>query len=311
MQFKDGCLVISLDLEMRWGVLESYKTFDEYKENILGVENAVSAMLDLFNKYKIHATWATVGGLMCKDYEEFNKFSPKKKPNYKKNILSPYELDSLLYKKEEKQFFNPSIVQNILKVEGQEIASHTFSHLFLKEEGIVSEDFLSDNISFSDICEKYNIKNVNTIIFPRNQVFYIDELKKTNIKLYRGNQQEWYFNVGEKKLKRKFAKIFRFYDLHFSRKNRTVLPTKIDSVYNIPASVFLRPYDNDFLVSLRVKRIKNMMDRAKQDNRILHLWWHPHNFGVNLEKNLNMLEEIIKYSNKIGLNSKNMKECIL
>jgi hypothetical protein len=311
MEIKKGILVISLDLEMRWGVLESYKSFDEYKDNILGVEKAVDSILKLFRKYNISATWAVVGAMMCKNYSDFLEYSPDKKPVYKKGILSPYILDAKIFEKEYVQFFNLNIIKNILLNPSQEIASHTYSHLFLREEGIVSEDFINDNNSFNAICKKFKINDIQTIVFPRNQVEFIKEFKKINLKIYRGNQKEWYYNVGEKKYKRKLAKIFRFYDLHFSNKDRTVIPINDKDVFNIPSSFFLRPYDNKFLVSLRIKRIKKMMDKAKKNNKIIHLWWHPHNFGVNLEKNIMMLEELLKYSQKIGLNSKSMKDCLL
>lgn len=41
---------------------------------------------------------------------------------------------------------------------------------------------------------------------------------------------------------------------------------------------------------------------------MVHIWWHPHNFGKNLSKNIEMLDEILKYANSIKLNSLNMAE---
>jgi hypothetical protein len=37
------------------------------------------------------------------------------------------------------------------------------------------------------------------------------------------------------------------------------------------------------------------MTYAAQNNLVYHLWWHPHNFGVNLEQNISMLNEILAH----------------
>jgi hypothetical protein len=35
------------------------------------------------------------------------------------------------------------------------------------------------------------------------------------------------------------------------------------------------------------------MKHAAQKGQNFHLWWHPHNFGTNQEKNLKNLEELL------------------
>ena len=37
------------------------------------------------------------------------------------------------------------------------------------------------------------------------------------------------------------------------------------------------------------------MNKAAEAKEILHLWWHPHNFGVFLDDNLNYLEVILTH----------------
>ncbi len=54
-----------------------------------------------------------------------------------------------------------------------------------------------------------------------------------------------------------------------------------------------------------------MMDAAR-NNRLFHLWWHPHNFGVNLEQNLTFLTRVLnEYSGlreRYGMLSLTMSE---
>ena len=307
---KEGTLVISLDFEMRWGLIESIKSFQEYKKNILGVNKAVDGILDIFNKHEIHATWAFVGSILCDDYTDFIDTANGNIPQYNSGVDSPFSISKDIYDIEKEQFFNKDLVNKIDKSLNQELASHTFSHLFLKEKGVSYNNFLLDNNSFNEICRRNKINNIKTIIFPRNQINFIEHFNKTNLKIYRGNQSDWYFNVAEKKHKRKLAKLFRFFDLHFSFKDRTVHIKSSNGIYNLKSSMFLRPYDLNILVKMRLKRIKQQMRIAKNNNRIFHLWWHPHNFGTNLNKNLEILNEIMTYSNKIGLKSKNIGEFV-
>jgi hypothetical protein len=64
---------------------------------------------------------------------------------------------------------------------------------------------------------------------------------------------------------------------------------------NIPSSRFLRPYDRklEFIDWLRLRRIKKSMTHAAENNLMFHLWWHPHNFGINQLENFAFLEEIL------------------
>ena len=64
-----GNFVISLDFELMWGVRD-HATRESYGRNVLGGRQAVAAMLDLFHKRGISATWATVGALLCESKDE-------------------------------------------------------------------------------------------------------------------------------------------------------------------------------------------------------------------------------------------------
>ena len=83
---------------------------------------------------------------------------------------------------------------------------------------------------------------------------------------------------------------------------------------NIPASRFLRPYMKPLAIidNLRVRRIAKGMTHAAKHNHIFHLWWHPHNFGSDIDKNLAGLNKILthfKYLQKTyGMRSLNMIE---
>ena len=78
--------------------------------------------------------------------------------------------------------------------------------------------------------------------------------------------------------------------------------TKDDQIYNISSSRFLRPYNAKlkFLEPLKLRRIKSAMTHAAKHNKVYHLWWHPHNFGVHTEENFRTLEKIFKTYKKLN-----------
>jgi hypothetical protein len=64
---------------------------------------------------------------------------------------------------------------------------------------------------------------------------------------------------------------------------------------NVPASWFLRPYSPrlKLLESLRIRRITQSIRQAAMQKKIIHLWWHPHNFGIYRKENLAVLRAIL------------------
>ncbi|WP_374450606.1 hypothetical protein [Cloacibacterium normanense] len=54
------------------------------------------------------------------------------------------------------------------------------------------------------------------------------------------------------------------------------------------------------------------MKYAAKKGKIFHLWFHPHDIGINQQENFRQLEEVFKYyqflQKKYGMTSKNMIE---
>src|SRR5262249_3591019 len=132
----NGALVISLDFELNWGVRDS-RPGPGYRANLLGVREVVSGLLDLFARYRIHATWATVGLLFCRSREEMLDSAPVLRPQYADPRLSPYA-DILRVGASEAQdplHYGASLIDRIRRAPRQEIATHTFSHYYCNEPG--------------------------------------------------------------------------------------------------------------------------------------------------------------------------------
>lgn len=37
------------------------------------------------------------------------------------------------------------------------------------------------------------------------------------------------------------------------------------------------------------------MRHAAKYNKLFHLWWHPHNFGKDLQQNMDFLDRVLQY----------------
>lgn len=116
----------------------------------------------------------------------------------------------------------------------------------------------------------------------------------------------------------KLLDIFEQYNIHVTWATVGLLlePLNTLSVTECKSSMFLRPYSQklNLLEKLKINRIKNAMTQAAKENKNFHLWWHPHNFGINQTQNLQNLHNILlhyKYLNeRYGMKSLNMRELI-
>lgn len=315
---ESGYFVISLDFELMWGVKDC-KTIEDYGDNVLGARVAIPKMLKIFNERGIQCTWATVGLLFNNKKEDLLNNLADREPNYENKKFSAYSYLNEIGTGEDTDgyHFADSLIRLIKQYENQEIASHTFSHYYCLEEGQTIEDFESDISAAKKVAEKYGI-NISSMVFPRNQVNpdYLDILTRNNILSYRGNEKNWLNKPMKGTIKIIFQRIFRLIDTYINlsghncyRVNDIVVKKNL---LNIRSSRFLRPYSQklSFLESLKVRRIKSQMRYAAKHGLVFHIWWHPHNFGCNTDKNLSNLLKILDYYNilnkKYGFESKNL-----
>lgn len=314
-----SALVVSLDFELFWGVTDS-RTVENYGENIEGVWQAVPAMLALFKEYDINVTWATVGMLMCRDFKQWSDLRPSIMPTYDRESCSTYSV-SALARDLPKLFFARPLVEQILATDGQELASHTYSHFYCGEEDSTVEQFVADLECTQRIFDEYQVKPTS-LVFPRNQVRseYLNPLLAAGFTAYRGNQSHWMYKDGHlvSGTIGKALRLIRFADTYVPITGSHTFSLATDDVsnaelINIPASQFLRPASGHSVMdSMHLNRVRSGMKKAAETDSVFHLWWHPHNFGRNLEANLMNLEKLLKYyrvlNQDYGMQSLSMKE---
>lgn len=297
-----GRFVISLDFELHWGVRDHLRV-DQYRDNLLGVREAIPAMLDLFKRYETHATWATVGMLFAENKRQLLEAIPERKPRYDDASLSPYDAIEREVGEDESAdpfHFAPSLIRQIAATPHQELGTHTFSHYYCLENGQTAEDFEADLRAAIAISAQYQ-DACRSIVFPRNQLnpAYLPVLARCGLRAMRGNSPHWAYaarpHAGESPARRAARLLDTYLPLVSSQRAITRAP---EGPADVPASTFFRPFSGKLRRAepLRLARIEGAMTRAARAGALFHLWWHPHNFGVNLRENLAQLDHVLAHA---------------
>lgn len=313
---KNGTLVISLDFELVWGLFDHIEITDKvsYFNNTLEV---IPQILSVFEKNMIHATWATVGMLFNENWEEWHSNIPEVIPTYERKELDAYEYGKKHQKSGlEKFFFAPHLIKKIRSVTGQEIGTHTYSHYYCLEKGQTKAQFEADSNQAIKVAQKMDIE-LKSLVFPRNQfnTDYLEICYKKGIETVRSNPNFWYWDTTLKETL--VVKLVRTADAYLPLGTKSYLAETLvkDNVLSQPASRFLRPQHSIALLnSSRLNRIKSEMIQAAKNGEVYHLWWHPHNFGVDVENSIKTLQAIVETfkfcSETYGMQSLTMKELI-
>jgi len=304
-----GKFVISIDFELMWGVRDKL-TIQQYGENIKGVHTALPRMLQLFDQYKIKGTFAIVGLLFFNSKNEILKSIPQKLPGYINKNLSPFNgyFNSVGEDEQSDPYhFGKYLIDEIRKTPGQEIGTHTFSHYYCLEKGQTAEEFKADILYAQKVAEdKYGLK-ITSLVFPRNQFNneYLNVCKDLGIICFRGNEHSWIYEARNTEEESLFRRAIRIADTYINLSGKNCYSDeflKRSFPVDIPASRFLRPYTNSlrFLDGLKLNRLKSDMNYAAQKNMTYHLWWHPHNFGVNQNENFDLLEKVLLHFRELN-----------
>lgn len=315
----NGHFVISLDFELYWGLFDC-RQLNEYGANILGVRDAIPGILKVFEEYQIKATFATVGFLFASNKKELLNYIPVLKPAYNNPKLSPYhnEINQIGSDETNDPYHFGYDLLELIRQHNHEIGCHTFSHYFVSEPGQTTEQFDADIKAALKLANAKSI-SLKSIVFPRNQYSpeYLEVCYRNGLTSYRGTEDSWLYKSRSYEKESQFRRALRLLDSYINITGHHCYSNeKMQSSrpVNIPSSRFLRPYSSSLSVldSLRLMRIKKGMHYAAKNNLTYHLWWHPHNFGLHLNQNIQFLRKILEFyltlKNKYSFENLTMNE---
>ena len=196
-----------------------------------------------------------------------------------------------------------------------EVASHTFSHFYCLEPRVNYTAWRADLQASLTALGRLGVQPTS-IVFPRNQYdhAHLRDAADFGFHTFRGNEQgclyeprSYYENTSLRRLARLFDAYFNLTGAHLSQ---ALLDDS--GLINIRSSRFMRPCGASLFEELRLRRVFAQMHNAAVSGAGFHLWWHPHNFGVNLQENLKSLTRVLEYflylQEKFGMQSLTMAE---
>ncbi len=318
-----GTFTISLDFELYWGVHDQ-RSLTSYGRDLLGARDAIPRMLELFDRYGVHCTWATVGLLFFDRKAELMEYLPEPLPRYANPAFSPYPRIGQIgpNERQDPYHYGLSLIEQIRDCPGQEIATHTFSHYYCLEPGETEdgqnvETFRADMLAARRAAERLGI-TPRSLVFPRNQyrADYLEACRDCGIEVVRGNHPSWMFRAQSRGDEGLVKRAFRMSDDYVPiSKEDCLQPQAMDGgLIDVRSSRFLRPTSRRLrpFEPLRLRRITGGLSRAAKSGTIYHLWWHPHNFGAEPDYSLKFLERVLQHfrhlSQLYGMRSGTMLE---
>ncbi|WP_420818850.1 hypothetical protein [Oceaniglobus ichthyenteri] len=194
------------------------------------------------------------------------------------------------------------MISAIHQTPGQEIATHTLSHFYCLEDGQTLSAFEADIVAAKKLADARGIE-LRSIVFPRNQFAaeHLTVCAKHGITHYRGNPSPWAFRAAKGVEQTSMRRALRLLDAYSGVLGSQAFEAVSGQPTDIPASRFLRPCAGRLAAfhPLHIATIKRGMTAAARDGKGYHLWWHPHNFGQNLEANLDGLSQVIAHFAKL------------
>ena len=279
-------VVWSMDFELRWGLHDRLGLdFDAYRANLEGARQAVPELLGLFVQRGVRATWAAVGALACRDWDEYWRRAPPP-PRYTEPRLAvsrgyaDLDPEGVLH-------FAPDLVRLVSRTQGQDLGTHTFSHIYLGETGVTLADAEADHAAVCSLFRDAFAVEPTSLVFPRNQVAFLESYRARGITAWRDTEASWYHRRTEL-AHNPLVRARRLADA------LTPWPTRgggfVDG--HTPSTLFVRVGLPEIAWKAHIAKIVAEA-LPGQERRRLHFWLHPHNVGGNVRRGIARLAQVL------------------
>jgi hypothetical protein len=269
----DPTVVISLDLELSWGMFDL--SFDDNLLKMARWTHDIGApnLLNHLISNGLSATWAVVGAMMRPSLPDVSGLPEVNYPHFAKPWFSyvPKEGGELTHP----EWFGARLVEMIKSAKPeQEIGFHSFSHAPFGCRGMTAERAIAEYQYCAQTARELGIPTTS-FVFPRNVVAYLAALRDAGFTCFR-DVDEPPFRFANDKLTSVGKVLADFAGLT----PRMVEPSLKQGIVSIPGSLLIRyaagwrKYIPD---SSRLRRLRKGLDRARRSGGVFHVWFHPEN----------------------------------
>jgi hypothetical protein len=183
--------------------------------------------------------------------------------------------------------FAPDLVALVASSPGQDLGTHTFSHIFLNEIGVMRRDAEADHAAATALFrERYGVA-ISSLVFPRNQIGFLDHYRSHGITAWRTTEKAWYLR-DTRHSKHPLMRLLRIVDA------MTPFGTRAD-VFSDGATrstQFVRIALPELGWKAHLAKIQHEAARLRP-RQILHLWIHPHNLGGDVPNSMARMEQLL------------------
>lgn len=321
-------LLLSLDLELAWGLCHTPGGLQALATRMQRTHHTIlPRLLDTFVSHDIHATWAMVGLLACENGEDARQHMPSTfpnrntLPNKQTPLYQSYQWlsDHTLLQTHQESLFAPRFVKQITQAPGQELATHTFAHIYPLTTACTPDHLRADLLAAQAIHQRLHAP-FKSIVFPGNQYDQksLQICRSVGLSTFRGNPPGWLTRPRTKTQEHKLLRALRgaesYLPAYLRRHHAPASPHQPNTLYNAQASRFFRPPQRRFrcLEYQKLETILQELETTAQTGGMYHLWWHPHNFVDEPElafaQLLSFLTTFARLRTQYGMKSVTMHE---
>src|SRR5260370_20451814 len=254
-----GKVTLSIDLELAWGVWDTI-TADELQLAETAERPICAALVDLFDRYQVPASWLMVAALL-------DEGGARSRPGSKSC------------------WYAPDVIERIVGAKVRhEIGSHGGRHIYFDR---ISAAEAQDDLGFAKSVHRAHGLGFESFLFPPGTVGRLDFLAERGLRVVRSR------DVGLLRTAnhggRLAARAANFIDQFLPVPPRPSWPQALGRLIEIPGCMQMlgRNGVRRFILP-HVTRTKVLMGlkRARREGGTFHLWFHPSNFYYRRDEQL-------------------------
>jgi peptidoglycan/xylan/chitin deacetylase (PgdA/CDA1 family) len=261
LQNRTPYFILSLDLELAWGLLNTDKTsLDALMSRKHLSREPIEFLLTAMERHRIPCTWATVGHLFLSRCVKEDGVAHRNMPRFTDQW---YSLDPCADLKSEPLFYGRDIIERILSSSvNHEIGYHSFSHVIFSR--CSPEVARAEIASCKEFAKEFGI-DFKSFVYPRNEVGHVELLKECGFRMYRG-PGIWRWKDDQDYIE---AKLNSMADRIFTS---PTLPIDRDGIWELPTCLHFwkvgGPFDSLWQAKVGIQR-------AMKEKKVFSVYFHP------------------------------------
>jgi hypothetical protein len=257
---RKGRLVISFDVELAWGAIESERWAGREASGVYEqTRTAIRELLAALDAYEITATFAIVGGML----ETPGKWTLDHLPEPARDRTW-----KALCSSDQRSFSGPDILEMIAGTKvNHPIASHSYSHTRFHHPG-VSGEFVADDLRHFWRVLPEDVYAAPALVFPQNEEGFYPEVRNSGFYAIRGRDPEPAGHFGWQR---------RLHSLFATPALSEITDVGNGLWRNTGTVQFISGHRRRLFMVERLARIG--LARAVHEGGTMHMWNHPFNFA--------------------------------